>query len=85
MWKVIIRRILLMMIITLAMAVVTFAVKEMLYLVIDPANRTSALLVIAISVLFGGGVYMYASLKTRLADRLLGARVTGIRTKLHIK
>ncbi len=79
------RRILLMMIITLAMAVVTFAVKEMLYLVIDPANRTSALLVIAISVLFGGGVYMYASLKTRLADRLLGARVTGIRTKLHIK
>lgn len=81
----VIRRILLMLIITLAMAAVTFAVKEMLYLVLDPANRTSALLVIAISALFGGIVYMYASLKTRLADRLLGARVTGIRTRLHIK
>ena len=79
------RRILLMVIITLAMAVVTFVVKEMLYLVMNPTNRTSALLVMGISVLFGGGVYMYASLKTRLADRLLGARVTGIRAKLHIK
>ncbi|MER2227807.1 MAG: polysaccharide biosynthesis protein [Carnobacterium sp.] len=81
----ILRRVLLMLIITLAMAVVTFAVKEVLYLVIDPKNRTSALFVIAISAGFGGLVYMYASLKTRLADRLLGARVANMRTKLHIK
>lgn len=81
----ILRRVLLMLIITLAMAVVTFAVKEVLYLVIDPKNRTSALFVIVISAGFGGLVYMYASLKTRLADRLLGARVANMRTKLHIK
>lgn len=79
------RRVLLMLIITLAMAVVTFAVKEVLYLVIDPKNRTSALLVMGISAGFGGLVYMYASLKTRLADRLLGARVANMRTKLRIK
>ncbi|WP_407372008.1 oligosaccharide flippase family protein [Carnobacterium sp.] len=81
----ILRRVLLMLIITLAMAAVTFAVKEVLYLVIDPKNRTSALFVIAISAGFGGFVYMYASLKTRLADRLLGARVASMRTKLRIK
>lgn len=82
----ILRRVLLMLILTLAMAIVTFAVKELLYLMMDSENsRTSALLVMAISAGSGGIVYMYGSLKTRLADRLLGARVTGLRTKLHIK
>ncbi|WP_035054098.1 putative polysaccharide biosynthesis protein [Carnobacterium pleistocenium] len=81
----ILRRVLLMLILTLAMASVTFAVKELLYLVMDSENRTSALLVMAISAGSGGMVYLYASLKTRLADRLIGSRVASLRTKLRIK
>jgi len=79
------RRVLLMVILTVVMAIVTFAVKEALYLVMHPENRLSALLVMGVSAGMGGIVYVYASLKTRLADRLLGARVASLRTKLHIK
>ena len=79
------RRVLLMVILTVVMAIVTFAVKEALYLVVHPENRLSALLVMGVSSGMGGIVYVYASLKTRLADRLLGARVASLRTKLHIK
>ena len=79
------RRVLLMVILTVVMAIVTFAVKEALYLIVQPENRLSALLVMGVSAGLGGMVYVYASLKTRLADRLLGARVASLRTKLHIK
>ncbi|UQS86755.1 polysaccharide biosynthesis protein [Nicoliella spurrieriana] len=41
--------------------------------------------VTAIAVVLGGGVYIYATLKTRLADQIVGARVARIRNQLHIK
>ncbi|MHA8137949.1 putative polysaccharide biosynthesis protein [Lactobacillaceae bacterium Scapto_B20] len=38
-----------------------------------------------LSVFIGGGVYLYAVLKTRLADQVVGDRIGRFRTILHIK
>ena len=48
-------------------------------------SREWALVVTIVSAIAGGFSYLYLSLKTRLADRLLGAKVAGIRRRLRIK
>ena len=79
------KRILLITLMTLLMAVVTILVRELCYLFVSPMSREWALVVTIVSAIAGGFSYLYLSLKTRLADRLLGAKVAGIRRRLRIK
>lgn len=79
------RRILLMVLITSAMALIVFLVQKGMYQFIDSKDRMGSLINMGVSVTVGGIFYLYATLKVRLADRLLGSRVAGLRRKLRIK
>ncbi|MGX7419125.1 putative polysaccharide biosynthesis protein [Carnobacterium gallinarum] len=81
----VLKRIVLISLMTLIMAVATIIVREACYLVIPPKSRELALVVTVVSAVFGGYTYIYLALKTRLADRLIGARVAGLRRRLRIK
>ncbi|KIS03349.1 putative polysaccharide biosynthesis protein [Paucilactobacillus wasatchensis] len=73
----------------LLFAIITFIVArlavDVFYLFFSSYGRGSAFLILIISVILGAGVYVVLALKTRLADQLLGARVAGLRRRLHIK
>ncbi|AZP05536.1 putative polysaccharide biosynthesis protein [Jeotgalibaca ciconiae] len=47
-------------------------------------RRFTALLLVFVVAIAGGTVYLYLALKTRIADRVLGDRVSGLRKKLKI-
>ncbi|WP_313469699.1 polysaccharide biosynthesis protein [Carnobacterium sp.] len=79
------RRILLMVLITSAMALIVFLVQKGMYQFIDSKDRMGSLINMGVSATVGGIFYLYATLKVRLADRLLGSRVAGLRRKLRIK
>ena len=79
------RRILLMVLITSAMALIVFLVQKGMYQFIDSKDRMGSLINMGVSATIGGIFYLYATLKVRLADRLLGSRVAGLRRKLRIK
>ncbi|MGX7395479.1 putative polysaccharide biosynthesis protein [Carnobacterium mobile] len=79
------RRILLMVLITSAMALIVFLIQKGMYQFIDSKDRMGSLINMGVSATVGGIFYLYATLKVRLADRLLGSRVAGLRRKLRIK
>lgn len=79
------RRCLLMFIMTLIMCIVGFIIREGLYMVLSPDSKLQAFLIILIVAAIGGALYTFMALKVRLADKLLGAKVAGLRTKFHIK
>ncbi len=79
------RRVLLMILITSSMALIVFIFQKGVYLFFEPKDRFGALINIMVSSSMGGFFYFYAALKTRLADRLLGSRVARLRSKLKIK
>ena len=83
--KFVLKRLLLIVIMTVIMALVTIVVQEACYLFISPMDRGLALVVMLLSAGVGGFAYMYLTLKTRLADRLLGDKVAGLRRRLKIK
>ncbi len=43
-----------------------------------------SMIIIIIVAAFGQFTYMVLALKTRMADKLLGSRVDGIRRRLHL-
>lgn len=47
-------------------------------------RRFTALLLVFVVAIAGGAVYLYLALKTRIADRIIGDRVSGLRKKLKI-
>lgn len=65
--------------------VVAKAVVSGAYLVLAPGGRFAAFIVIIPAVALGAGIYVYLMLRSHLADKLLGARVAGLRRRLHIK
>lgn len=79
------KRILLMILITIGMALLVFIAQKGMYVFFEPTDRIGALINIMVSSSIGGLFYFYAVLKTRLADRLLGKRVARLRSKLKIK
>lgn len=70
---------------SIIMYVVTTGFVMLMNLFTSPYGRFTAALTMVIGVFFGGAIYAYLSLKSRLADRLLGARVGILREKLHIR
>ncbi|MEJ6400453.1 putative polysaccharide biosynthesis protein [Nicoliella lavandulae] len=69
----------------LAALIGVFAFNWLLGHVMDINGTIGSGIVTFISVMMGGGVYIYLVLKTRVADRVMGARVGRLRNKLHIK
>lgn len=65
--------------------VVAKAVVSGAYLILAPGGRFAAFVVIIPAVALGAGIYVYLMLRSHLADKLLGARVAGLRRRLHIK
>lgn len=80
-----IRRIILVFILSLIMSGSVFLVRSFLYLFLNPDRKLHAIIIVLISVAVGVAVYGWLALKTRLADKLLGDKVSKIRTKLKIK
>lgn len=54
-------------------------------LVVNLEYRLWAFLVLVIAATVGAWIYLYLCLKTRLADKIIGARVSRLRKLLHIK
>ncbi|WP_057768795.1 putative polysaccharide biosynthesis protein [Lactobacillus selangorensis] len=54
-------------------------------LFMNPAFRAIDIIELVIAIIVGVAIYGYLILKTRLADLILGARVGGLRRRLHIK
>ncbi|WP_420842642.1 putative polysaccharide biosynthesis protein [Fructilactobacillus cliffordii] len=53
-------------------------------LVANPFSSLMSLVVTALAAMIGASVYLYCTLKSRIADEVLGARVARLRTILHI-
>ncbi|MCI1288170.1 MAG: polysaccharide biosynthesis protein [[Lactobacillus] timonensis] len=70
---------------SLIMYAVTAALVMVVNLFTSPYGRFAAALTMVVGVILGGGIYAYLSLRSRLADRLLGPRVGVLREKLHIR
>ena len=54
-------------------------------LVIPIDRKLTALVVVAIVAAVGGFVYLFLTLKLRIADEILGAKANGLRRKMRIK
>jgi O-antigen/teichoic acid export membrane protein len=76
------RRGLLLCLLTFIMSIATLALRNILYLFLDPEQRISALIIVLIAAVGGGLIYLLLTLKTTIADRLLGERVKTIRQKI---
>lgn len=80
-----IRRTLLIAILTGIMGAVTIGVREVLYLFLNDQSGFHSVIILAVTAAAGVSVYGYLALKTRLADRLLGSKVASVRQKLRMK
>lgn len=70
---------------SLLMFVVTKAVMLLLGHFVSPYGRFTAFFILIPGVIIGAGIYLYLALRSRLAEDILGARVAGLRARLHIK
>ncbi|USS88593.1 polysaccharide biosynthesis protein [Fructilactobacillus hinvesii] len=64
--------------------VAVYGLNFLVGLVANPFSSLISLVVTAVAALIGASVYMYCTLKSRLADEVLGARVARLRTIFHI-
>ncbi|MGC6769797.1 putative polysaccharide biosynthesis protein [Enterococcus sp. LJL51] len=79
------RRSLLIFIISLIMVAAAFLTRQVLYLFLSPDRKVQAFVIVLLVAAVGVAVYGYLTLKIRLADRLLGKNVNGLRSKVKIK
>ena len=79
------RRFLGITVFSIAMFLVVMGVEKILMIFLSPARRFSALAIVVIAVVIGGILYAYLTLKTKLAQKVLGQKVESILAKLHIR
>ena len=84
-YSITLRRTLLIFIFSLVMVGFTNIVKNGLYLMLDPTRKFQAFIIVMIGAMAGVMVYGWLILKTRLADQLLGPKVSKLRRKFKIK
>ncbi|MDR4935873.1 polysaccharide biosynthesis protein [Rossellomorea marisflavi] len=83
-FRLIIRRTAFIAAINIVMAVVVLAVYWLLVKFLNPASGFQSIFIVAICGGVGGLVYFYISMRSRLADKLFGDRITRLRSKLRI-
>lgn len=79
------RRMLAILIFSLIMFVVTIGVVHLFGLFLPETRKIYAAFILFVAVIIGGGVYAFLILRTRLADRILGTKIGGLRRRLHIQ
>lgn len=79
------KRTLLIFVLSLFMTLVAFLTRSLLYIFLSPESKVQSLIIVLLVGAVGIIVYGYLALKIKLADRLLGDKVAGIRRKLKIK
>lgn len=79
------RRVLLIVILGLIMTLGALIIRQVLYIFLSPAVKGQSFIIVMIVGIVGAAIYMYLSLKLRLADRLLGNKMEGLRRKFNIK
>ncbi|MDF7673046.1 polysaccharide biosynthesis protein [Lactobacillus sp. ESL0701] len=67
------------------MFLLVLAVEKGLELVLNPAVRWQALLIVGVAVFIGGIFYVFAAIKSELAQKILGDKIVPILRKLHIQ
>lgn len=82
--KLIFKRTLLSVILTLMMLVVVLIIQGVLGLFFQPSGRVSSMIYLAIIAAVGILVYGGLALRTRLMDRFIGSRAESLRRKFHI-
>ncbi|WEV38241.1 polysaccharide biosynthesis protein [Lactobacillus sp. ESL0680] len=70
---------------SIIMFLLVLAVEKGLELVLNPAVRWQALVLVAVAVLVGGIFYVFAAIKSELAQKILGDKIVPILRKLHIQ
>jgi len=84
--EMVVRRVLLIALLTMAMAISVLIVHKLLELIMGPVDsKFSALLFSVICAVVGVAVYGFLSLRIGLAQKLLGERLTRIMSKLGMK
>lgn len=83
-YKLTLRRILLITILTLMMLLAAAIAKVVFGLIFSPEHKMSAFLLCIPVAAVGGAVYLYLILKVGIAERLLGSSITRLRQKLRI-
>ena len=83
-YKLTLRRILLITILTLMMLLAAAIAKVVFGLIFSPEHKMSAFLLCIPVAAVGGAVYLYLILKVGIAERLLGSSMTRLRQKLRI-
>ena len=71
--------------VALVMTACAFIALKTSMLVIPIDRKLTALVVVAIVAAVGGFVYLFLTLKLRIADDILGAKANGLRRKMRIK
>ena len=83
--KIVKRRILLILILSIVMAALVLVVKEGLYAIAPADTKILALLYALICAVVGAAFYAFVSFKVGLAQKLLGERITRIAGKIGLK
>ena len=83
-YKLTLRRILLISILTVMMLLAAAIAKVVFGLIFSPEHKMSAFLLCIPVAAVGGAVYLYLILKVGIAERLLGSSMTRLRQKLRI-
>lgn len=83
--KLVFRRVILICILTIVMAISVIVVNKGLYLIAEPTSKLLALVYLLICIGVGAGIYGYASFKLGLAQKLLGERISKIAGKFGFK
>ncbi|WP_227396572.1 putative polysaccharide biosynthesis protein [Jeotgalibacillus aurantiacus] len=80
-YRMVVKRTMLMLIFNVIMAVPVLVLYYGLGLVLDPESRLQAILILVVCGSVGAFVYAVLSMKSRLADRLFGDRITRLRNR----
>lgn len=78
------RRVLLIALLVVFCGLITLGIKQLSYFWLSPDKRLQALLICLLTGVMNTGLYLYLTLKIRLADKLLGARAKRWRKNLRI-
>ena len=81
----VLRRALLILLLCMGMLVTVLLSRFIFGLFLSPEHKITSFILVLLVAGVGGVTYMILSLKIRLADKLLGRKVAGLRRKLHIK
>ncbi|MED3649427.1 polysaccharide biosynthesis protein [Heyndrickxia sporothermodurans] len=83
-FKTIMRRSILILLMNAIMAAIVIGVYKIATLLLSPDSKLQALIIVIICGAVGAIVYGYLGLRSKLAEKLFGSRISRIKSRLHI-